>query len=118
MFGKVDDILFLFAFQLVGVGDEILHAAVLSHQLRRGFFSNARNARYVVGGITPESQNVDKLLGLLDTIALADFLWSPDLCRLTELGGLVKQYFVSDKLPEVLVGSHHIGKEALLLGFF
>ena len=118
MLGKVDDVFLLLAFQLVGVGDEVFHAAVFLHQLRGRLFPYARNAWDIVGGIAPKSQNVNQLLRFLYSVAFAHFLWSPNLSRLAELGRLVEQNFVRNELSEVFVGGHHIGCKSLLFSLF
>ena len=118
MLGKVDDILFLFAFQLVGVGDEVFHAAIFLHQLRGGLLPYARNAWDIVGSIAPKSQNVNQLLRFLYAVTLAHFLWSPNLRRFAEFGRFVEQNLVRNELSEVFVRGHHIGCKTLLFSLF
>ena len=117
LFGEVDDIFLLFAFQFIGMGNEVLYAAVFLHQLRCGLLPNARNAWNIVGGIAPKTEDVDELLGFLYAVAFAHLFRSPNLCWFSELGGFVEQNFVGHQLSEVLVWGHHVGDKALLFCF-
>ena len=118
LLGEVDDVFFLLAFQFVGVGNQVFHATVLPDQSCGGLFPDAWNARNVVGGIAPKTQNVNQLLGFLDAIAFADLFRPPHLRRFTEFGRFVKQNLVRNELPEVLVRGHHISCKTLLFSLF
>jgi hypothetical protein len=68
----------LFAFELVGVGDEIFYAAKLLDECGGGFFAEAFHSRDVIDRISHEREDVDDLLGSFDTPAFTDFLHAED----------------------------------------
>ncbi len=52
-----------FAFDFLGVGEQIFDRIPLSDEFLRGFFADPWNAGDVVGGIAPQTEDVDDLSG-------------------------------------------------------
>ncbi len=52
-----------FAFDFVGVGEEVVEGAVVFEELGRGLFADAFDARDVVDGVAHEGEHVDDLVG-------------------------------------------------------
>ena len=112
---KVDDVLLLLPLQLVGVGQQVFHAAPLADELAGGFLAHARHAGDVVAGIAPKREDVNQLPWLGNAVLLANLLWSQNLDIVVALLGLVHADVVGNQLPVVLVGRHHVGGVAVLL---
>ena len=60
------DVFLLLAFELRGIGDEILDGAELGDEFFRGLLADAGDAGDVVGGVAPQAEDVDDLLRALD----------------------------------------------------
>ena len=104
------------AFQLVGMLQQIFDAAEFGNQFLCGFLAHTRTAGDVVGSITHQSQHVDDLLGGL-YVELGFYFFGTHHFESAGVLGAVHEDAVRYQLPVVLVGSHHIGGDALSSGF-
>ena len=99
------------------MGQQILDAAKVGDEFHGGLLTHAGAARYVVGTVAHEAQNVDDLLGRVDAVFGLYLVGAQYLEVAAELGAIhedVGRY----QLSVVLVGGHHVGIEILLLGQF
>ena len=102
--------------QLVGVGDEFVHAAELGHEFLSGLLPHAGTAGDVVHLVPHKGQYINHLFGLFDAVALAHLPGAAQFEVIAAVGGLVLQDGVGDQLAEVLVGGHHVGGESVGAG--
>ena len=104
------------AFQLVGMFQQVFDTAEFGNQFLCGFLAHTRTAGDVVGSITHQSQHVDDLLGGL-YVELGFYFFGTHHFESAGVLGAVHEDAVRYQLPVVLVGSHHIGGDALPSGF-
>ena len=104
------------AFQLVGMLQQIFDAAEFGNQFLCGFLAHTRTAGDVVGSIAHQSEHVDDLCGGLYA-ELRLYLFRTHDFESAGVLGTVHENIVRYQLPVVLVGSHHIGGDALPSGF-
>ncbi len=104
------------AFELAGVFEQILDAAVLRDQFARGLLTDARHAGNVVRGVTPQSEDVDHLFRPGHAPFLAHLGKTQDFGGVTRATRFVDEGLLRDELAEILVRRDHVGFEALLFG--
>ncbi len=94
---------------------KVLHTAELLNELYCRLRSHTRTAWNVVGTVAHQSEHVDHLKRILQTILLAYLLRSEDVEVVGTMLRLEHQHVVAHQLPVVLVESHHVGRQFLVL---
>ena len=98
--------------QFGDVGVDVLHGAILRDQFPGADLSHAGHALDVVGGVAPDGENVDDMLGIRDAVGLAQARLVEDLGLTAAFSGFVLVDMVVDNLPQVLVRGHHVNVKA------
>ena len=101
-----------------GVGEKTAQKLIaeFGNQFLCGFLAHTRTAGDVVGSIAHQSQHVDDLLGGL-YVEFGFYFFGTHHFESAGVLGAVHEDAVRYQLPVVLVGSHHIGGDALPSGF-
>ena len=110
------DIFLLFALQLIGVREHVLHRSVFGDELLRGFGTDAGNAGDVVGRVARHPENIDDLFDLFDAPLFEHFFDTEHFGVGAFFGGLHHEGVFVDELGEIFIGRDHIGVEALFFG--
>ena len=115
---KIDDILFLFSFEFVGVLQETFHRPKFFEEFGGGFFSDSRDSRNVVHGVTHQSEDISDLVHMLDVPAGADLRRPHDFYPVAHEGRFVKKNMIIHNLTKILVWGHHKDRKIFFLCFF
>ena len=103
-FDKVAQLLVL---NLVGALHHLLDAAELVDELLGGLLPHPRDAGDIVGGVAPETEEVDDLTGIADAEFLLHLGDAHDSVGASHAAEAVHLDMLGDELGEVLVGRHH-----------
>ena len=106
------DPLLQFSFQLVGMGDNLLYAPILTDQSLCRLFPDSRNTRNVVDRIAPQTQDINNLLGSINFPAGTNLGHAHNLYSVAHARGLVQKNTIRHQLGEILVGRHHINPQS------
>ncbi len=101
--------------QFVEIVVNPLHAAVESEKFLRPDLSHALHSGHVVRSVAADCQIVNHLHGVVHAVFFADFRPVEQLALRTGLPRPELENPVRDKLPVVLVGSHHIDRKPFIL---
>ena len=116
LFGVLLHLLLQGSLEAVGAGEQRLHTAILLYEPGCGLLSYARTTGYVVGCIAHECQHVNDLCGPLQPPFGTHLGGSHDHRIGLAHGRLVHACVFAHQLAVVLVGRHHVGLYALLVG--
>ena len=95
-------------FYFIGIGKNVLQVVILRQQLGSGLFAYAGYAGYIIHRIAHQPQHIYYLVYPLYVPFGAYFL-RPHCFLLAECGfGLVDKYTLTNDLPVILIGRHHI----------
>ena len=102
------------AFQFIGVAQQIFNGAELLNEFFRRFRTHAGAAGNVVGRVAHQSEQVNHLNRVGQTVLLLHLFHAHDFI----FTGIVDFRAVVHQLPKILVTRHHIGFETVLAGDF
>ena len=66
MIGEVDDVFLLFPFELICARKKFFDRAKLGDEFFSGLFTDPGDSWNIIGGVTPEAEDVDDLLGVFN----------------------------------------------------
>ena len=95
-----------------------LKRPVLCKQFLSGLGPDTRQSRNIIDAIAHHPEVVDDLFYSVQSKFLTNLSLAPNLWRITPATRAIHENVWAYELPEVLVGSHHVGCKTFLFGFF
>ena len=108
----------LFAFEFVGVGEQVFHVVELGEQFGGGFFADTGQAGDVVDRVAHEREHVHHLVDALDAPFFTHFFYPPNFHVAARFAGFVHKNMFIHELAVVFVGGHHVHVVPFFFGLF